>query len=183
MMAAYKPWAAAWRDWADQERRREPVVRAYEDLYTMQQSSAELAESYELVLAFGQLMWHRGGHEIDRPLVVARAVVHYDAATGELTVGPDPDRPATMLEEDMLEAEDRPGRDVAAHIGQLLAQAAPFGAEHIEAVRSALTAWALGADVHGRFTDDAPARGIAATYRRSTSCPNSSCANAAAGSS
>src|SRR4051794_29022401 len=48
-------WLPVWRNWADRDRARAAVAEVYHQVYAIYQDSHALAESYEVLLAFGYL--------------------------------------------------------------------------------------------------------------------------------
>ncbi len=98
-----------WWPWAERDRRMQRVQRVYASLYSIYQKQQRLGEQYEVVLGLGLLSWkplHQ--HEIRRHLVTAQTSLRFDATRGVIAVGPAGEGAKPAIEEDMLDAQDRP---------------------------------------------------------------------------
>jgi very-short-patch-repair endonuclease len=125
----YEAWSRGWEAWAAERRRLAPAARAYNELYQMTVGARWDAELVELVLAFGYATQQSGRDAVRRHIATVRAVAAYDQRTGSITVGPDPETPELVLEEDMLDVGDRVTPDIAATVKELLANAQGFEAD------------------------------------------------------
>ena len=115
--------AGKWRPWAEEDRRKRRVLAIYTDLFSLYQQQKELGESYEVVMALGQLRWMpKPGVEVNRHVVAVQTNVEFDARRGVITVGPAAEGAKPRLEEDMLELDERPGPDVLTALEQQVAQ-------------------------------------------------------------
>ncbi|MCX4987713.1 AAA domain-containing protein [Streptomyces sp. NBC_00568] len=152
VLAQHRTWAAAWMRWAEQDRTVKPVMRAYDQLYRIHEDTTDLGESYELVVGFGHLAWSAAGERVRRHLVTCRAVIAIDAVTGAITVGPDPESGAPVLEESMLDADQKARAHTRALVQQDLEEAGdttdPFA---VEPLHRALNAWVIAAHEAGRY--------------------------------
>ena len=91
------PWVEAHSDW-------ESIHRVYSELFAIHQEQLRLSEEYELVLALGLLTWKTpSGQRVRRHLIVANAVLEFEAKLGKFTVGPLPDGANVRPELDMLD--------------------------------------------------------------------------------
>ncbi|MFF7742972.1 AAA domain-containing protein [Streptomyces sp. NPDC007960] len=152
VLAQYRAWAAVWLRWAERDRAVKPVMRAYEQLYRIHEDTTDLGESYELVVGFGYLAWSAEGEPVRRHLVTCRAVIVIDAVTGAITVGPDPENGAPVLEESMLDADQKARAHTRALVQQDLEEAGDTtdpGA--VEPLHRALNAWTISAHEAGRY--------------------------------
>lgn len=111
-----------WWPWALEERRLVPVQGIYNQLFAAYQNLERMGEAYEAVLGFGLLAWHPPhSPEIKRHVAVAQMAVEFDSETGVITVGAAADGSSLMLEQDMLEPQDRPLPGVQTRIQEELA--------------------------------------------------------------
>ena len=98
------PWVEAHSDW-------ESIHRVYSELFAIHQEQLRLSEEYELVLALGLLTWKTpSGQRVRRHLIVANAVLEFEAKLGKFTVGPLPDGANVRPELDMLDVAEQPPR-------------------------------------------------------------------------
>lgn len=99
-----------WWPWAEKDKRLQPVQKVYTDLFSIYQKQQRLGEKYEVILGLGLLVWRTpGGHEVRRHLITAQTNISFDASRGIITVGPAGEGAKLTLEQDMLEAQERPG--------------------------------------------------------------------------
>lgn len=149
----YASWSTAWTQWAERERRAAGAIRLYENLYRMREEIEDLGESYELVLGVGYLTWQSGEQPVRRHLVVRRMVITLDS-DGTLTLAPDPEAPGFVLEEDMLDADQRIDEDTREQIRAELDEcAAHTGLEGVEHLHGALREWSIEAAADARYSD------------------------------
>ncbi|MEU3189068.1 AAA domain-containing protein [Streptomyces sp. NPDC006992] len=139
----YTAWEQDWLAWAEKRRTIEPLVKLYDRMHKMHEDAANLGEAYELVLGFGRLTWQTpAGQRVERHLVTHRATVQLDAATGTLTVAPDPTGIGLELEEGMLDgAQHVPGsvrEDIVAQLDEALDATDPAS---LDPLHTALRSW------------------------------------------
>ncbi|MET7858212.1 AAA domain-containing protein [Streptomyces sp. NPDC005318] len=152
VLAQHRAWASLWLRWAKRDRAVKPVMRAYDQLYRIHEDTTDLGESYELVVGFGFLAWSASGEPVRRHLVTCRAVIAIDADTGAITVGPDPGNGTPVLEESMLDADQKARAHTRALVQQDLEEAGDTtdpGA--VEPLHRALNAWTIAAHEAGRY--------------------------------
>lgn len=95
---------AAWRSWAEQDLRDEPVRVLYGDLFSTYVASTNHAEELELVLGTGLLCWAPDSHErVRRHLVTSAVQISFDDGTGRLTVTTDESVDGARIELEMLD--------------------------------------------------------------------------------
>jgi hypothetical protein len=110
-----------WWPWALEERRLQPVQSIYNELFAAYQNQERMGEAYEVVVGAGLLTWHPPhGPEIKRHVAAAQAAIEFDPKTGVITVGLPADGARLMLEQEMLEPQDRPLPDLQNKIQQEL---------------------------------------------------------------
>ena len=98
------PWAGAHNDW-------ESIHKVYSKLFAIHQEQLRLGEEYELILALGLLTWKTlSAQRVRRHLIVANAVLGFEARLGKFTVQPMPEGAHVRPELDMLDIEEQPAR-------------------------------------------------------------------------
>lgn len=100
-----------WLPWMEIHDRWERVHKVYSTLFAVRQKQIRLGEEYELVLGIGLLTWKTPtGQRVCRHLIVANAILEFEARLGKFTVRPMPDGATVRPELDMLTVEERPSR-------------------------------------------------------------------------
>ena len=129
-----------WFQWTQDHNDWETVHQVYSSLFAIHQEQLRLGEEYELVLAFGLLIWKTPtGQLVRRHLITANAMLEFDARLSRFTVRPNLDGANVRTELDMLDIEDQPARaEEAAKEGLLSAADDPWEKSCIEGVLSAL---------------------------------------------
>ena len=98
-----------WFPWVDKHNDWEPIHRVYVKFFTIHQEQLRLGEEYELVLALGLLTWQTpSGQRVRRHVIVANAVLEFEAQLAKFTVRPLPDGAKVRPELDMLDVQDQP---------------------------------------------------------------------------
>ena len=86
-------------------------TEVYSALFAIHQSQLRLGEEYELVLGLGLLTWQTPtGQRVRRHLVVADAILEFEARLGKFTVRPHNEGAKLRAELDMLDIEEQPAR-------------------------------------------------------------------------
>ena len=102
-------WARNWESWALKYRRWQTVQRVYDRLFSMHQALKKSGETFEVILGIGLLNWQmESGQRIYRHVLVGQASLQFDPHRGVLSVEPGSDGIRLSLEQDMLEADERP---------------------------------------------------------------------------
>ncbi len=100
-----------WMPWVDEHNRWECVHRVYASLFAIYQEQLRLGEEYELVLGLGLLTWRTPhAQRIRRHLIVADALLEFEARLGKFTVRPNLGGARVRPELDMLDIEQQPTR-------------------------------------------------------------------------
>ncbi|HNS22310.1 MAG TPA: AAA domain-containing protein [Sedimentisphaerales bacterium] len=100
-----------WLPWAEQHKIWESIHGVYSSLFAIHQEQLRLGEEYELVLGLGLLTWRTPtGQRIHRHLIVANALLEFEARLGKFTVRPSTDGASLRPELDMLDIEEQPAR-------------------------------------------------------------------------
>ncbi|MFZ4778336.1 MAG: AAA domain-containing protein, partial [Terrimicrobiaceae bacterium] len=98
-----------WETWAKKHRRWQSIQRVYARLFSIHQTLKKSSETFELVLGLGLLNWQKEtGARVFRHVLVGQASLQFDPHHGVLTVAPGSDGIRLSLEQDMLEANERP---------------------------------------------------------------------------
>ena len=98
-----------WQPWADEKKRLEPVWQRYNDLYEIYHKNKNQGENYQVVLGLGLLSTKtKKGRFVKRHIVTTPLSMHFNGATGTITVGPGDQNVEMSLELDMLEMNERP---------------------------------------------------------------------------
>ena len=98
-----------WSLWRDEHNTWEKVHNAYSDLFSIHQEQLRLGEEYELVLGLGLLKWQTTtGQRIRRHLIVADAILDFEARLSKFTVRPHTEGAKLRPELDMLDIQDQP---------------------------------------------------------------------------
>jgi hypothetical protein len=124
IVAAYDRYRPNWEAWSKEYRRRSRIQSVYAELFRMHTQVQKQGEIIELVLGLGLLVW-RGSTKGKSPpsirhIVTARVDLQFDAATGIIQLNGATDGAQLKIEDDMLDAELRPGREHYATIGEQL---------------------------------------------------------------
>ena len=100
-----------WLSWMEAHKDWESIHRVYAKLFAIHQEQLRFGEEYELVLALGLLTWQTpNGQRVRRHLIVANAVLEFEAKLGKFTVRTLSDGANVRPELDMLDAEEQPER-------------------------------------------------------------------------
>lgn len=100
-----------WLPWAEQHNTWESIHKVYSQLFAIHQEQLRLGEEYELVLGLGLLTWRTpSGQLIRRHLIVANAMLDFEASLGKFTIRPSTDGASLRPELDMLDIEEQPAR-------------------------------------------------------------------------
>ena len=98
-----------WFPWMEKHNQWEAVHKVYSALFAIYQEQIRLGEEYELVLGLGHLTWKTPtNQQIRRHLIVANALLEFEARLGKFTVHPMSDGASVRPELDMLDIEERP---------------------------------------------------------------------------
>ena len=129
-----------WLPWMEEHNRWESVHKVYSGLFAIHQEQKRLGEEYELVLGFGLLTWKTPtSQQVCRHLIVANAILDFEARLGKFTVRPMPDGAVVRPELDMLDIEQRPAKaEETAKSSLSSSNDDPWGKDCIEGVLQAL---------------------------------------------
>ena len=141
-----------WMPWAKEHQKWESVHKVYSALFAINQEQLRLGEEYELVLGIGLLTWQTPSNQrVRRHLVVANALLEFEARLGKFTVRPNHDGANLRPELDMLDIEDQPARaEEEAKNGLNKAADDPWDKSCIEGILSALV---HSINPHGEYHD------------------------------
>jgi transcription elongation GreA/GreB family factor len=129
-----------WMPWAEEHQKWKLVHKVYSALFAIHQEQLRLGEEYELVLGIGLLTWQTHSNQrIRRHLVVANALLEFEARLGKFTIRPNPDGANLRPELDMLDIEEQPAQaEEAAKNGLNEAADDPWNQSCIEGILRAL---------------------------------------------
>jgi hypothetical protein len=100
-----------WLPWTELHNAWAKVHKVYSSLFAIHQEQLRLGEEYELVLGLGLLTWQTPtGQRTRRHLVVADAILEFEARLGKFTVRPHTEGAKLRPELDMLDIEEQPAR-------------------------------------------------------------------------
>ncbi len=124
IVTAYDRYRPNWEVWSKEYQRRSRIQSVYAELFRMHTQVQKQGEIIELVIGLGLLVW-RGPTKgksppILRHVVTARVDLHFDSATGIIQLDGAADGAQLKIEDDMLDAELRPGREHYATVGEQL---------------------------------------------------------------
>ncbi len=99
----------SWLPWVENHNSWERVHKIYSELFTIHQEQLRLGEEYELVLGIGLLTWKTPSEQrIRRHLIVADAMLEFEAKLGKFIVRVHPEGSRLRPELDMLDANEKP---------------------------------------------------------------------------
>jgi very-short-patch-repair endonuclease len=100
-----------WLPWVQDHNAWESVHEVYSKLFAIHQEQLRLGEEYELILGLGLLTWQTpSGQRVRRHLIVADALLEFEARLGKFTVRPHPEGAKLRPELDILDVEKQPIR-------------------------------------------------------------------------
>lgn len=110
-----------WKPWVADYLRAKAVQDAYAQLFEIYQSQKNLGEEFEVIIGFGLLSWQTPNNQtVKRHLITVQASISLDSNKGVLSVSVPAEGPSPMLEQDMLEAGERPPADHQISIEEML---------------------------------------------------------------
>ena len=129
-----------WLLWVDEHNSWEGVYKVYSALFSIHQEQLRLGEEYELVLGLGLLTWQTPtGQRVQRHLIVADAILEFEARLGKFTVRPHPEGTKLRPELDMLDIVEQPARaEEIAKVSLAAAEDDPWNKTCVEDVLQAL---------------------------------------------
>lgn len=143
----------AWWPWAEEDRRLQAIQRVYTDLFSIYQKQQRLGEMYEVVLGLGLLVWKTpNGQEVRRHLITAQTSLTFDATRGVITVGPAGEGARLTLEQDMLEAQERPDATEQRAIEEQVSETGDIVWDKAS-LESALKGWVHAVSARGEYED------------------------------
>lgn len=129
-----------WLPWTEEHNAWEKIHKVYSALFAIHQEQLRLGEEYELMLGLGLLTWQTPtGQRVRRHMVVADAVLEFEARLGKFTVRPHTEGAKLHPELDMLDIEEQPARaEETAKASLAVAEDDPWERGCIEGVLQAL---------------------------------------------
>ncbi|SOH04162.1 Transcription elongation factor GreA/GreB domain protein (fragment) [Candidatus Kuenenia stuttgartiensis] len=153
-----------WLPWTEDHNAWEKIHRVYSELFAIHQEQLRLGEEYELVLGLGLLTWQTPtGQRVRRHLVVADAILEFEAHLGKFTVRPHTEGAKLRPEFDMLDVEEQPPRAEETAKSSLAGEEDdPWEKGGIESVLKALV---HSIDSQGEYDDSLAAKSIRASAK------------------
>lgn len=143
-----------WRPWAQEHRRLKKAQEVYATLFSIYQKQKRLGEAFETVLAFGVLNWQSPtGLKVCRHVITCRATIRLDSNEGTITVCLPSDGANPALEQDMLEASERPIPEDQTRIEK---QVESIGDDiwNIPTIETVLRSWVQSLSAEGTYSCD-----------------------------
>jgi len=153
-----------WWPWVREHNEWESIHKIYAKLFAFHQEQLRLGEEYELVLAIGLLTWQTpSGQRVKRHLIVANAVLEFEARLGKFTVQSLPDGASVRPELDMLDIDDQPARAEEMAISSLVNTGDdPWEKNCIDGVLQALV---HSISAHGEYNSALESKGVQASNK------------------
>jgi len=153
-----------WLPWTEEHNAWEKVHKVYSSLFAIHQEQLRLGEEYELVLGLGLLTWQTPtGQRVRRHLVVADAILEFEARLGKFTVRPHTEGAKLRPELDMLDVEEKPAHAEKAATSSLSsAEDDPWERGCVEGVLQALV---HSVNSQGDYEDSLEAKSIRASAK------------------
>ena len=140
-----------WLYWVADHNAWEPIHKVYSQLFAIRQEQSRLSEEYELVLGLGLLIWRSpSGQLIRRHLIVADAMLEFEAGQGMFTLKPHADGAKLQPELDMLDAQELPHNAENMAMEGLTESDDPWERDVVDGVLKALV---HSFDTQGRYSD------------------------------
>ena len=148
-----------WSPWKEEHNKWEKVHKVYSSLFAIHQEQLRLGEEYELVLGLGLLTWQTPtGQRVRRHLVVADAILEFEARLGKFTVRPHTEGAKLRPELDMLDIEEQPAHaEETAKSSLTKAEDDPWDKSCVEGVLQALV---HSIDSQGDYEESLEAKSI-----------------------
>ncbi|MGG1660899.1 ankyrin repeat domain-containing protein [Brevibacillus sp. NRS-1366] len=105
-LLALKDWLQKWRNWAPDASIKKKIQALYMSFFSLYQRFQREGDTIELAWGHGTLLWNVNGENIERPLLVTRQELIFDAKRGIFSLIPT--SRGTWLEIDMLNNLDIP---------------------------------------------------------------------------
>ncbi|MBN2578197.1 MAG: AAA family ATPase [Pirellulales bacterium] len=153
-----------WLPWTEEHNAWEKVHKVYSALFAIHQEELRLGEEYELVLGVGLLTWETPtGQRVRRHLVVADALLEFEARLGKFTVRPHTEGAKLRPELNMLDIVEQPARaEETAKVSLAAAEDDPWEKGSVEGVLQALV---HSINSQGEYEDSLEAKNIRASAK------------------
>ncbi|WP_237073065.1 AAA domain-containing protein [Prosthecochloris sp. CIB 2401] len=153
-----------WLPWTEEHNLWEEVHKVYSALFAIHQEQLRLGEEYELVLGLGLLVWQTPtGQRVRRHLIVADAILEFEARLGKFTVRPHTEGAKLRPELDMLDIAEQPAHaEESAKAALGAAEDDPWEKGRVEDVLQALV---HSIDSQGDYDDSLEAKNSRASAK------------------
>jgi len=142
-----------WWPWAEEDRRLRNIYEVYKGLFSIYQKQQRLGETYEVVLGVGYLTWLLpSGQMVARHLITAQTSLTFDAIRGVIKIDPAGEGARPILEQDMLDPQERPEPKI---LNEIERQVAEIGDDlwNDTKVQTVLKTWIHTISPYGEFND------------------------------
>lgn len=153
-----------WLPWREDHHAWEKIHKVYSALFAIHQEQLRLGEEYELVLGLGLLTWQTPtGQRVRRHLIVADAILKFEARLSIFTVRPHTEGTKLRPELDMLDIEEQPARaEESAKSSLTNAEDDPWDKGSVEGVLQSLV---HSINSQGDYDDSLEAKSIRASAK------------------
>ncbi|RAL21308.1 AAA domain-containing protein [Thermoflavimicrobium daqui] len=110
----YHTWLNAWKNWAEETRRRKAIQKLYIRLFTLEQQMKREGERFEVAFGHGILNWKHDKGTIYHPLFITRLEIDFQPQKGIFTLSPTSQ--GTIFETEMLAGLDLPNESFISDI-------------------------------------------------------------------
>ncbi len=148
-----------WISWQNEHDVWTAIHKVYSQLFAIRQEQTRLGEEYALALGLGLLIWQSpSGQRIRRHLLVADAMLEFEAALGKFTVKPHAEGAKLRPELDMLDVGECPPNTEKMAIEALMEHDDPWEREIVDGMLKALV---HSFDTQGEYESDLDATDFA----------------------
>ena len=147
-----------WLSWQKEHNVWTTIHKVYSQLFAIRQEQSRLSEEYELVLGLGLLIWRSpSGQHIRRHVIVADAMLEFEAGQGMFTLKPHAVGAKLRPELDMLDVQELPPNAEKGAMEGLSESDDPWERDVVDGVLKALV---HSIDTQGRYSDSLDATDV-----------------------
>ena len=147
-----------WLSWQKEHNVWTTIHKVYSQLFAIRQEQSRLSEEYELVLGLGLLIWRSpSGQHIRRHVIVADAMLEFEAGQGMFTLKPHAVGAKLRPELDMLDVQELPRNAENMAMEGLTESDDPWERDVVDGVLKALV---HSIDTQGRYSDSLDATDV-----------------------
>ena len=147
-----------WLSWQKEHNVWTTIHKVYSQLFAIRQEQSRLSEEYELVLGLGLLIWRSpSGQHIRRHVIVADAMLEFEAGQGMFTLKPHAVGAKLRPELDMLDVQELPPNAEKGAMEGFSESDDPWERDVVDGVLKALV---HSIDTQGRYSDSLDATDV-----------------------